>query len=172
MTVSYGQQILGSAEYDGITNSLDNYDVAGKVLGDGVHLFCTGPQICTVSEIIFIALDLTFTDPGAEHNIGYALDFTLNGGGAYTSIITVTAAAGLPKIWDDVGNDTEDFAVGVPVYAFGFQLGTPANTPGSRTFDAPANALVRLRIGSYVAGSLTAMTGLDNFICQVQGRFV
>ena len=171
MTVAYGQQILGSAEYDGITNSLDNYDVAGKVLGDGVHLFCTGPQICAISEIIFVALDLTFTDPAAHRYIGYTLDYTINGGGAYTNVAQATDNSNIPQIWDDTGNDTEDFAVGVPVYAFGFQRSTPANTPGSRTFDVPANALVRLRIGSYVAGSLTAMTGLDNFICQVTGRF-
>ena len=163
-------QILGSAEYDGITNSLDNYDVAGKVLGDGAHLFATGPGTCIIDELIFTALDLTFTDPNADHNIGYALDYTLDFS-AYTSIITTTAAADLPEIWDDTGSDTEDFALGVPVYVFGFLLGTPANTAGSRTFQVPAHALVRLRIGSYVAGSLTAMTGLDNFICQVTGRF-
>ncbi len=171
MTKSYGQQILGSAEYDGITNSLDNYDVAGKVFGDGVHLFCTGPNICTISELIFIAMDLTFTDPGADHDIGYKLESTIDGGDNYVDIITTTAAADLPMIWDDTGNDTEDFAKGVPVYAFGFLLGTPANTAGSRSFDVPANALVKLSIGSYSGGSLTSMTGLDNFVCQVTGRF-
>jgi hypothetical protein len=171
MTNTYGQQILGSAEYDGVTNALDNYDVAGKVLGDGVHLFSSGPNGCTIDEIVFIALDLTFTDPAADHQIGYAVDYTINGGGAYTSIITTTAAADLPTIWDDTGNDTEDFALGVPVYPFGFLLATPANSAGARTYAVPASALVRVRIGSYVAGSLTALTTLDNFIVQVEGRF-
>ncbi len=163
-------QILGSAEYDGVTNSLDNYNVAGKVFGDGVHLFCTGPSAMLIDEIIMVAMDLTFTDPNADHNIGYALDYTVNGAGGYVDIITTTAAADLPMIWDDTGSDTEDFALGVPVYAFGFLLATPANTAGSRTFRVPAQALVRLRIGSYVAGSLTAMTGLDDFCVQVTGR--
>lgn len=171
MSTFRNTQILGSAEYDGVTNSLDNYDVAGKVLGDGVHLFATGPGTCIIDEVIFIAMDLTFTDPGADHNIGFELKYTIDGGDNYVDILTETAAASLPMIWDDTGNDTEDFAKGVPVYAFGYQLASPANTAGARTFQVPAQACVRLLIGSYVAGSLTAMTGLDNFVAQVTGRF-
>lgn len=170
MSKSYGQQILASAEWDGITNSLDNYDVAGKVLGDGVHLFCTGPNICSISELIFIAMDLTFSDPSEDQYVGFKLEYTLNNS-SYTSILTETADANLPQIWDDTGNDTEDFAVGVPVYAFGFQLGTPANTAGSATFDVPAHALVKLSLGIYTGGSLTTNDGVDNFLVQITGRF-
>lgn len=170
MTKFAGQQILGSAEWDGVSNTLQNYATPGKVLGDGVHLFNTGPSTVIIDELIFIAGDLTFVDPGADHNVGYELKYTIDGGDNYVDIITETAAADLPEIWDDTGNDTEDFAKGVPVYAFGWQLATPANTAGSRTFLVPKNASVRLRIATYTAGTLAVTVGLDNFVCQVTGR--
>ncbi len=160
-------QLLGAFEYDGVTNSLDAADAAiSGYLIDGSNLgFFTGPWGCIIRDITLIAADLTFTDPAAHRYIGYTLDYTLDGGVGYTSALAATANADLPQIWDDTGNDTENFAV----------LETPLNLASFHSLGAfgiviPANAGVRLRIGAYVDGSLAAITGLDNLFAYVWGR--
>jgi hypothetical protein len=180
MGVFNDKQILGSAEYDGVTNSLDNYNVAGVVTGDGTHLFATFAP-CMVHDIVVTALDITFTDPAADRHIGYTLDYTLDFS-SYTTVRTQVAVADTPQIFDDSSSTFGDFALGVPVFMFDFKgKGSATGHTGTNQFGGnnaappvriPANALVRLRIGAYAAGSLAAITDLDNLQAAVVGVFV
>lgn len=159
-------QLLGAFEYDSLTNSLQVADAAtlGHLV-DGTDLgFYTGPWGCIIREITIVAFDLTFTDPAADRWLGYTLDYTTDGGVGYTNLIAATADSDLPQIWDDTGNDTEDFTVEVPLNLSGFHSVTTFG------FVVPGDAAVRLRLGIYNSGSLAAITGLDNVFAYVYGR--
>lgn len=176
-------QVLGSAEYDAVTNSLGNYDAAGKVLGDGTHLFQTF-RPCMIHDIVVTPLDVSFSDPSDDIFLGYVLDYTLDFS-AYTTLRTQVADADCPMLWKDAGTpDVPDFDLGVPVFMFDFKgKGSVTGRTGSTTNQfggnnaappvrCPANALVRLRLGTYGAGSLAAITGVDNLQAAVVGVFV
>jgi hypothetical protein len=137
-----------------------------------------------IHDVVLTALDLTFTDPAADRFIGYALDYTLDFS-TYVSLVTKTANADTPLIWDDSEGTTPDFALGVPVFLFdfvgngsttGYSNGNKTNQFGGNNSQTPvrvpANALVRLRMAGYVAGVLADMTGLDNMNAAVIGKFV
>jgi hypothetical protein len=160
-------QLLGAFEYDDVNDSLDapTAAVSGYLI-DGSNLgFFTGPWGCIIRDITVIAADLTFTDPAADRYIGYTIDYTLDGGGGYTTALAAVANADLPQIWDDTGNDTEDFtAIEIPLNLAAF------HSLGTFGLVIPANAGVRLRIGAYVDGSLADITGLDDFFAYVWGR--
>lgn len=180
MGVFNDKQVLGCGEYDAVTNALGNYDAAGKVLGDGTHLFQTFVA-CVINDIVITALDVNVTDAGADRHIGYVLDYTLDNS-AYTTLRTQVAVADTPLLWDDSESTLPDISDGVPLFMFDFKgNGSDAGHTGTNKFGGngaapavrcPANALVRLRIGTYAAGSLAATTGLDNLQAAVVGSFV
>lgn len=168
--------LLGAFEYDAVTNALDAPDAVlagGGIAATDLNGIVTGPRPVQIHELVFIARDLTFTDPAANRFLGYTIDYTINGGGAYTTALAVTADADLPQIWDDTGNDTEDFALDTPVNAFGFRSDGDASTPSTGgPVRIPANAVIRIRVGTYVSGALAAVTGLDDVDLYVFGRHV
>jgi hypothetical protein len=183
MGVFNDKQILGSAQYDAVTNALGNYDVAGKVTGDGTHLFSTFAP-CMVHDIVVTPLDVTLSDPSDDIFLGYVLDYTLDFS-SYTTVRTQVADADCPMLWKDAGTpDVPDFSLGVPVFMFDFKgkgsvtgrTGTTTNQFGGNNaappVRIPAKALVRLRFGTYGAGSLAAISGLDNLNADVIGMFV
>ncbi len=185
MGVFNDKQVLGCAEYDSVTNALGNYDAAGKVLGDGTHLFQTFAA-CMIADVVITLLDVSITDPAADRHIGYVLDYTLDNS-AYTTLRTQVAVADTPLLWDDSLSTLPDISDGVPIFMFEFKgkgsaTGYTASPTGSSNVfggngaappvRCPAKALVRLRIGTYAAGSLAAVTGLDNLQAAVVGNFV
>ena len=158
--------LLAALEFDGITNSLDAADAGGHLI-DGSDLgFFTGPWACLVREIVFVAFDVGITDPNADRYLGWTLDYTLNGGGAYTSVVAAVADANLPLIWDDSETDNGDFTLEVPLNASDYY----AAISGEFSLLIPANAGVRLRIGTYDSGTLAAVTGLDDMHAYIYGR--
>ncbi len=158
--------LLAALEFDGVTNSLDAADAGGHLIDGSNRGFFTGPWACLIREIVFVPFDLTFTDPNAHRYLGWTLDYTLNGGGAYTSVVAAVADADLPQIWDDTGGDTENFALEVPLNASDYY----ATISGEFSLLIPADAAVRLRVGTYVSGSLAAVTGLDDMHAYIYGR--
>ena len=180
MGVFNNKQILGAAEYDDIDITLDNYDVAGSVVGDGTHLFQTFAP-CIIADVLLTPLDVTFNDENADRWIGYVLEYTLNNS-TYVSLVTKTANADLPMIWDDSEGTSPDFTVGVPTFLFDF-VGKGSLTGHNSTnvfggnknqgaVRVPAYALVRLTLAAYVGGTLADMTGLDNMQAAIIGTFV
>jgi hypothetical protein len=181
MGVFNNKQVLGSGEFDAVTNALGGYDVAGKVVGDGTHIFQTFTA-CMVHDIVCTPLDVTLTDPGADRYLGYVLDYTLDFS-SYTTVRTQIALADSPMIWDDSLSSVPDMTLGVPFYFFDFKgKGSATGHTGTNVFGGnnaappvriPAKALVRLRIGVYDnASALAAITGLDNLNVAVVGAFV
>ncbi|KKN27842.1 hypothetical protein LCGC14_0860350 [marine sediment metagenome] len=180
MGVFNDKQILGCGEYDGVTNALGNYDVAGKVLGDGTHLFQTFAA-CMIHDVVITLLDVAFTDPGADRHIGYVLNYTLDNS-TYVTLRTQIAVADTPIIWDDSAGTLPDVSDGVPIFMFDFKgNGSATGHTGTNKFGGnnaapavrcPANALVKLTIGTYAAGTLAATTGLDNLQASVIGMHV
>lgn len=171
-------QLLAAMQFDGVTNSLDAPDSishGGGVAGGDLTGFPTGPTAVAIEELTFVAADLTFTDPNADHYIGYTIDYTIDGGANYVSALAVTANADLPQIWDDTAGDTADFSLDTPLNAFGFIGGADASSSkalgGNRApVVIPANAFCRLRVGTYVDGALVATTGLDNLEAYIWGK--
>ena len=185
MGVFNNMQILGSAEYDDVDNTLDNYDVAGQVLGDGIHMFQTFKP-CIIHDVLLVPLDVSFSDPNADRFLGYVLEYTLNNS-TYVSLVTKTADADLPLIWDDSEGTLPDFSDGVPTYLFDFvgkgsttgyvaassgQVNQLGGNSSQGSVRVPAGALVRFTLAAYVSGSLADITGLDNMQVIIVGTFV
>ena len=109
------------------------------------------------------------------------LEYTLNNS-TYVSLVTKTADADLPLIWDDSEGTLPDFSDGVPTYLFDFVgKGSATGHTGTNVFGGnvnqgavrvPAYALVRLTLAAYVGGTLADMTGLDNMQAAIIGTFV
>src|SRR3990167_3585891 len=116
------KQLLFAGIYDNLDNA---WAVPATVLegsGTGVAAttgcFFSGPEGCVITDVYYIARDLTFTDPNVNWYVGLRVRYSADGGVSFTTLRTIIENADCPQIWDDTGADTQDFTLDVPVKAF------------------------------------------------------
>lgn len=173
--------LLFKGTYDDLDNawapaaSVEHGGGTGVVATTG--MFFSGPTGCVISDLYYIARDLTFTDPAGEVHIGFRYRYSVDGGVSFATIETtpVWATNDCPRIWDDTANDTADFTLDEPIRAYAwFGAGTGVLTTnffGDTVF--PANAHVIVEVAPVLAGALVNMpaTDLDSFDVLVYGYY-
>lgn len=170
-------QLLFAATYDNLDNA---WAVPAAMLagtGTGVSAttgcFFSGPEGCVITDIYYIARDLTFTDVAGECHIGWRVQYSSDGGVSFTVMDTVWATADCPRIWNDTDNDTGDFTLDVPVRAHAWYGagagGLTANFYGDLVL--PANVHVIVEVAPVLNGALVDMPAadLDSFDVLVYG---
>jgi hypothetical protein len=174
--------LLFAGTYDNLDNA---WAVPATVLvGSGVGpaattgSFYSGPAGCWITDVYYIARDLTFTDPAGEVHIGLRIRTSVDGGATLVVVdpTPIWATNDCPRIWDDLDNDTDEFALDVPVKAFpyiGAGLGGfigPTEIP-----DIPivSNVHVTIEVAPVLDQALVNMpdTDLDSFDVLVFGHY-
>ncbi len=174
--------LLFAGTYDNLDNAWAVPTTVLKGSGTGVaattSCFFSGPGGCHITDVYYIARDLTFTDPTTEVHIGLRVRYSVDGG-ATLSVVDPTpiwTTNNCPRIWDDTNNDTGDFTLDTPVKAF------PYIGAGEGGFNAPleigpiflpTNAHVLIEVAPVAAGALINMPAadLDDFDVLVFGRY-
>lgn len=171
--------------FKGTYDNLDNaWAVAVSVEHGGgtgapgtTGMFFSGPSGCIITDLYYIARNLTFTDPTQEVHIGFRYRYSSDGGVSFTTIPTtpVWATNDCPRIWDASSNNTGDFTLDEPIRAYAwYGAGTGVLTTnffGDTTF--PANVHVIVEVAPVLNGALVDMTNpdLDTFDVLVYGHF-
>ena len=173
--------LLFAGTYDNLDNAWAVPTTVLKGSGTGVaattSCFFSGPGGCHITDVYYIARDLTFTDPAGEVHIGLRIRTSVDGGATLVTVKTIWATNDCPRIWNDTANDTGDFAVDTPVKAF------PYIGAGVGGFIGPTeiepivilqNAHVLIEVAPVLDQALVNMTGtdeLDTFDVLVFGRY-
>lgn len=160
-------QLLFAGTYDNLDNA---WAVPAAVLvgsGTGVAAtsgcFFSGPGGCVITDIYYVARDLTITDPNFDVYLAWRVRYSSDGGASLTTLVEVTANADLPLYWDDSEGDYGDFTLDYPLRVFSFYgAGTGdlvSNMYGTITL--PANVHVTIEVAPYLAGSVKDMPAAD-----------
>lgn len=179
------KQLLFAATYDNLDNAwaVPTAPTGSSLLqGGGIGAIATtgcfysGPEGCLITDIYYVARDLTFTDPAADVYIGYRIRYSSDGGVSMTTVATVWANADCPQLWNDTSNTVIDFTLDTPVKAFAFVgAGTgglnESNQAGPYTI--PANVHVTIEVAPVAAEVLINMPqpDLDSFDVLVFGHY-
>ena len=190
--MSFNQSgFLGGFIYDSVTNSLQNPDSAIPVLEATVIPLTivaqlTGPRPIFITDLQLVFNDIAVDDPSADRYLGWILE-SASDGTATPTFATVgsayTANADLPLIHDNSVSTTAIQAVAnVPVNLFNYVdvtrdspdllYATQAKMPSSKAVKPQriaANTVWRVRVGTYVSGSLAAVAGIDNLAILAYG---
>ena len=173
--------LLFKGTYDSLDNawaaaaSVEHGGGTGAVATTG--MFFSGPTGCVITDLYYIARDLTFTDPAADVYIGFRYRYSSDGGVSFTTIPTtpIWASADCPQIWDNTNNDTEDFTLDTPIKAYAWvgagTGGLTADHFGPTVF--PANVHVIVEVAPVLASVLIDMPAadLDSFDVLVYGYY-
>jgi len=187
-------EFLGGFAHDSVTNSLQQPDAAIPVLEATVFpltsiALYTGPRPVYITHLMVSFQDIAVTDPSSDLHLGWSLQSAADGTGSptYSALAGYTANADLPLIHDNSASTTAIQAVAnIPVNLMKYvgsaggaatyyatRAGEDAITTGGRTpIRIAAHTLFQVRLGTYEAGSLTAVTGLDNVFVAVYGHRV
>ncbi len=173
--------LLFAGTYDNLDNAWAVPTTVLKGSGTGVaattSCFYSGPAGCFITDIYYIARDLTFQDPTQEVHIGLRIRTSVDGGATLVTVKTIWATNDCPRIWDDTANDTGDFVLDTPVKAF------PYIGAGQGGFIGPTeiepivilqNAHVLIEVAPVLDQALVDMTGtgeLDSFDVLVFGQY-
>ena len=178
--------LLFAGTYDDLDNA---WAVPASVLagsGTGVaattSCFFSGPGGCHITDVYYIARDLTFTDVTAECHVGFRVRYSVDGGANLVTVKTVWATNDCPRIWDDTNNDVGDFVLDIAVKAFPYdrlpRLANAAGVAGFRPAKVqpiylPANAHVLIEVAPVLDEALVNMPAadLDSFDVLVFGRY-
>jgi hypothetical protein len=181
---------LGGFMHDSVTNSLQEPDSVFPVLEATVIpittvALLTGPRPLFITHLQIVFNDIAVDDPSGDRYLGWSILTASDGTTTptYASVAAKTANADLPLIHDNSVSTTALQAVAnVPVDLFNYvgqtrespdvMYATQAAMPSSQK-RAPvriaANTLYQVRLGTYLAGSLAAVTGVDNLAVMVYG---
>ncbi len=186
-------ELLGLFDYTGVSSSLAEPTVVLPVYEAGVHPLTTvalwsGPRPLYITNIQVAFADIAITDTNADRYLGWAVWSATDGGASptYASLKGYTANADLPLIIDDTLSGTAiRTVVNVPVDLFNYvgatraspdvMYATQATMPSSSNVPpirVAANATYQVRLGTYLAGSLVACSGLDDVVVSVYGKRV
>jgi hypothetical protein len=186
-------ELLGGFDYTGVTNSLAEPTAALPVYEAAVHpktsiALYSGPRPLYITNIQVTFSDIAVSSVDGDRYLGWAVWSATDGGTSptYASLKGYTANGDLPLIVDDSGTDTAVMAViNVPVDLFNYVGATRASPdvmyarqaemPGKSVVPpirVAANAVYQVRLGAYLAGSLVAITGLDDVGIWVYGKRV
>jgi len=187
-------QFLGGFGHDTVTNSLQEPDSAIPVLEAAVFpltsiALYTGPRPIYITHLMVSFQDIVVTDPSGDLYLGWSVRSAADGTGSptYSEVAGYTANADLPLIHDNSVSTTAIQAVAnIPVNLMKYvgsaggattfyatRAGEDAiTTGGRRPIRIAAHTLYQVRVGSYRAGSLTAVTGIDNLFVAVYGQRV
>ncbi len=162
-------QLLFKGTYDNLDNAwavpASVEDGGGTGVAATTGCFFSGSKGCVITDIYYIARDLTFTDPAGEVHIGFRVRYSSDGGVSLTTFPTtpVWATADCPKIWDDTENDSGDFTLDVPIKAFAwYAAGTGGLTDNFfGTIVLPANVHVLIEVAPVLASALVDMPAAD-----------
>lgn len=183
-------EFLGGFIVDAVTNALMEPTAAVPVLEAGVQPLTTialnsGPRPLYITNIMVVFSDVAVTDPNpaVATDLGWAV-WTSTDGSATPTYAAVTgaaytAAADLPQILTDTAPTALLATANVPYDLFDF-VGGAANTSiataqtntKQRPVRIAAKALFQVRLGLYTAGTLTAVTGVDDVAVFVYGKRV
>lgn len=180
--------LLGGFMHDSVTNSLQEPDAAIPVLEAGVMpltsiALLVGPRPFYITDLMVVFSDVAVTDPNpaVATDLGWSIRTGVDGTATptYAEVVGYTAAADLPQILTDAAPTALLATANIPYNLFDFVSGT-ANTsiasspgvPGRAPVRVAANAMLQVRLGLYTAGSLTAVTGVDDVGIFVYGRYV
>jgi len=174
--------LLFAGTYDNLDNAWAVPTTVLKGSGTGVaattSCFFSGPGGCHITDVYYIARDLTFTDPAGEVHIGLRVRYSLDGGATLVTVAPtpIWATNDCPRIWDDTNNDTGDFALDVPVKAFPYIGAGKGGFIGPTEVGPlvlPANAHVLIEVAPVLNEALVNMPAadLDLFDVLVFGRY-
>jgi len=181
-------EFLGGFIHDSVTNALQEPDSAIPVLEAGVQPLTTialnsGPRPLYITHLMVVFADVAVTDPNpaVATDLGWSIRTSTDGSATptYTEVVGKTAAADLPQILTDAAPTALLATANIPYDLFSF-VGGAANTSiataQTNVKQGPvriaAKALFQVRLGLYTAGTLTAVTGLDNVGVLVYGKRV
>ncbi|KKN31241.1 hypothetical protein LCGC14_0825850 [marine sediment metagenome] len=170
-------QLLFAGTYDNLDNA---WAVPTTVLhgsGTGVVAttggFYSGPRGCVITDIYYLARDLTFTDPAGEVHIGWRVRTSVDGGATLVTQATVWATNDCPRIWDDTANDSADFSLDQPIRAHAWYAAGAGGLEDNFFGDLVilANAHVTVEVAPVLDQALVNMPAadLDSFDVLVYG---
>lgn len=188
-------EFLGGFAYDAVTNALMQPTAAIPVLEAAVFpltsvALYTGPRPLYITHLMATFSDIVVTDPAADRYLGWSIQSASDGSATPTYAAVTgaayTANADLPLIHDNSVSTTAIQAVAnVPVNLFNYvnvagQAARPSPDVTYATQAAQpalsrlpvriaANRLFQVRVGTYVAGALAAVVGVDNMFVLVYG---
>lgn len=189
-------RFLGGFAHDTVTNSLQEPDAAIPVLEAAVFpltsvALYSGPRPIYITHLMVNFSDIVVTDPSADRYLGWSIRTSTDGTGSptYSEVVGYTANADLPLIHDNSVSTTAIQAVAnVPVNLFRYVnvAGQAARSSPDVTYATQAaqpalsrlpvriaaHAMFQVRLGTYVAGSLAAVTGVDNVFVLCYGYSV
>ena len=181
-------EFLGGFIVDAVTNALMEPTAAIPVHEAGVQpktavALHSGPRPLYITHLMVVFSDVAVTDPNpaSATDLGWAIWSATDGGTGptFASVVGKTAAADLPQVLVDATPTALLATINVPYDLFSF-VGGSANTSiataQTNVKQSPvriaANSLYQVRLGLYTAGSLTAVTGMDDVGIFVYGRRV
>ncbi len=189
--MSFNQShFIGGFIHDSVTNSLQEPDSVIPVLEAGVIpitsvALIVGPRplFITALNVVFNDIAVTDPNPALDTYLGWSILSASDGTTTptYASLLAKTANVDLPHILEDATPTAILGVANIPYNLFSW-VGGAASTPLTSEPDvvngkvAPvrvaADTLLQVRLGCYAAGSLTAITGLDNVAVLVHGFYV
>ncbi len=186
-------EFLGGFIVDAVTNALMEPTAAIPVLEANVAPLTTeglfsGPRPLFITNIQVMFQDIAVSNPSADRYLGWAVWSSTDGSATptYASVAGYTANADLPLIHDNsVSTSVIQAVENVPVDLFNY-VGVTRDSPdllyatqakmkasaGRAPIRIAANAVYQVRVGTYLAGSLAAVTGVDNLVIMVYGKRV
>lgn len=184
-------QLLAQFEHDSVTNSLQEPDSIAFPPNSGTGYPITsvaayfGPTTVFITDVMVAFGDIAVTDPSNDLYLGWSIQSATDFGASptYAELVGYTADGDLPLIHDNSASSTAIQAVvNAPVNLFNYIGATRASPdvlyatialqPSGRRQSpvrVPSGSLVQVRVGTYLAGSLSAVTGLDNVTIFVYG---
>jgi len=181
-------EFLGGFIVEALTDALMEPTAAIPVLETTVQPLTTialntGPRPLYITHLMVVFSDVAVTDPNPalDTDLGWAIWSATDGGASptYASVVGKTAAADLPQILVDATPTALLATANIPYDLFSF-VGGAANTSiataQTNVKQAPvriaAKSLFQVRLGLYNAGTLTAVTGVDDVGVFVYGKRV
>jgi len=192
MGVFNDTQLLGLLEHDTVTSTLQEPDTAYGGAGTVAPLtsvcLLVGPRPFFITDLQVYFSDIAITDPGGDRHLGWSIQSAAAGTTtpSYTALEGKTANGDLPLINDNsVSTTAVQAVVNVPVNLFNYvgqtraspdvMYATQAAMPGTKKQDpirVAANALLQVRLGTYLAGSLAAIADMSDVVVAVYGKYV
>ena len=193
--MSFNQkQLIAVFTYDGVTNALLVPDampepgLAAEPYPLTIVACPTGPRPLFVTDLEFMTGDIVITDPSNDVYVGWDIASAVDGTATptFTVIQAYTADGDLPLIHDNSLSTTAlQAVVNIPVNLFNYvgqsraspdvMYATLAAQPANK-LRAPIriaeDSIFRVRLGCYVGGSLTAVTGNLDWSVAVWGFYV
>ncbi len=174
--------LLFAGTYDDLDNAWAVPTTVLKGSGTGVaattSCFYSGPAGCHITDVYYIARDLTFTDVAGECHIGLRVRYSVDGGANLVTVAPtpIWATSDCPRIWNNTDNDTGVFALDTPVKAFPYYGAGVGGFIGPTEIEPiylPSNAHVLIEVAPVLDEALVDMPAadLDSFDVLVFGRY-